>query len=153
MGASGSSSEHTASKPIELEFTATDGKKVNLAEYRGKVVLIDFWATWCPPCVEEVPNLVETYNKYHSQGFEIIGISLDQSKEKLANFTHQNKMTWPQYFDGLGWGNKISGQFGIRSVPAMWLLNQEGKLVTTQARGGALSSYVKKLLDNPPATK
>jgi len=121
-------------KPLELSFAAVDGRTIDLADLRGKVVLVDFWATWCPPCVEEVPKLVETYEKFKSQGFEIVGISLDQSKEALEKFTTENKMTWPQCFDGKGWDNELAKRFSIQSVPTMWLLDREGKLADPNPR-------------------
>ena len=121
-------------KPLELSFTAVDGKKVDLADLRGKVVLVDFWATWCPPCVEEVPALVETYEKFKDKGFEIVGVSLDQDKGALEKFTAENKMTWPQFFDGKGWDNELAKRFNIQSVPTMWLLDREGKLVDASPR-------------------
>ncbi|MBU3664968.1 MAG: TlpA family protein disulfide reductase [Chthoniobacterales bacterium] len=122
-------------KPLELSFTSVDGRKVDLAELRGKVVLVDFWATWCPPCVEEVPEVVEAYGKFKDRGFEIVGISLDQDKGALEEFTKKNKMTWPQFFDGKGWENEIAKRFKIQSVPTMWLLNREGKLADASPRG------------------
>jgi len=121
-------------KPLELSFTAVDGSKVDLAELRGKVVLVDFWATWCPPCVEEVPGVVEAYEKFKGQGFEIVGISLDQDKSALEKFTAENKMTWPQFFDGKGWDNELAKRFQIQSVPTMWLLDREGKLADPNPR-------------------
>ncbi len=130
---------------VELKFHPVKGKNVDLADLKGKVVLIDFWATWCGPCVKEVPNLVATYNKLHEKGFEIIGISLDDDKGALTKFTKENEMPWPQYFDGKGWDNEISTRFGINSVPAMWLVDQEGKLVSTNVRG-KLEAEVEKLL-------
>lgn len=122
------------SKPLELSFTAVDGRKVDLADLRGKVVLVDFWATWCPPCVEEVPALVETYAKFKEKGFEIVGISLDKEKAALETFTAENKMTWPQFFDGKGWDNELAKRFNIQSVPTMWLLDREGKLADASPR-------------------
>jgi thiol-disulfide isomerase/thioredoxin len=92
-------------KPLDLKFTALDGRAVDFASLRGKVVLLDFWATWCGPCVEEVPHVVAAYRKYHDQGFEIVGVSLDQDKDAVQAFTAANGMTWPQYFDGQGWKN------------------------------------------------
>ena len=133
------------SKPLDLKFQSVDGHEVDLASLRGKVVLVDFWATWCGPCVGEVPHVVETYEKLHAKGFEIIGISLDQDKEKLLSFTKDKKMTWEQYFDGKGWENQIAGKFGIHSIPAMWLVNKKGMVVSTNARG-QLEEEVTKLL-------
>ena len=134
-------------KPLDLKFTSVDGKQVNLADLKGKVVLIDFWATWCPPCRAEVPNVVAAYQKYHDQGFEIIGISLDQNKDSLLSFTKEHNMTWPQYFDGQGWQNKISSANGIDSIPAMWLIGKDGLIATTNARddlAGQVEAQLKK---------
>lgn len=130
---------------VELKFNAIKGGKVDLAALKGKVVLIDFWATWCPPCVAEVPNVVAAYKKLHDKGFEIIGISLDEDRSALTKFIKEHDMTWPQYFDGKGWDNKISSGFGIRSVPTMWLVDKEGKLASTNARSN-LEAEVEKLL-------
>ncbi len=132
-------------KPLDIKFTAVDGTKVDLTSLKGKVVLIDFWATWCPPCREEVPNVVAAYKKFHDKGFEVIGISLDQSKEKLLAYTKENGMVWPQYFDGKGWENEISSKYGIDGIPAMWLVGKDGKVVSTNARED-LEGQVEKLL-------
>jgi thiol-disulfide isomerase/thioredoxin len=133
-------------QPMELSFTAVDGRKVDLADLRGKVVLIDFWATWCPPCVEEAPELVGTYEKFKDRGFEIVGISLDESKEALEKFTAENKMTWPQFFDGKGWENELAQRYKIQSVPTLWLLDREGKLADANPRG-RLEQAVEAALD------
>ncbi|MEI7864977.1 MAG: TlpA disulfide reductase family protein [Chthoniobacterales bacterium] len=121
-------------KPFELSFTAVDGRKVDLADLRGKVVLVDFWATWCPPCMEEAPSLVETYEKFKDRGLEIVGISLDSDKDALKKFAAENKMTWPQFFDGKGWDNEIAKRFNIKSVPTVWLLDRDGKLTDPSPR-------------------
>jgi thiol-disulfide isomerase/thioredoxin len=132
-------------KPVDLQFTAVDGREVDLAKLKGKVVLIDFWATWCTPCVGEIPHVKEAYDKLHSQGFEIVGISLDKEKDSLTRFVGEHKMEWPQFFDGLYWQNKFARQFGIESIPAMWLLDKKGVLRDVNARAD-LSGKVTKLL-------
>ena len=123
-----------------------EGKPLSVARFKGKVVLVDFWATWCGPCVAELPNVLATYKKYHGKGFEIIGISLDKDKEALTTFTKGKEMTWPQYFDGKGWQNKLAGQYGITSIPATFLLDGQGKIVAKNLRGDALEQEVAKLI-------
>lgn len=134
------------SKPLELQFTAIDGRSVDLSQLRGKVVLLDFWATWCGPCRAEIPHVVKAYQKFHDKGFEIIGISLDEDKNALEKFIKEHQMVWPQFFDGKGWQNEISSRFGVDGIPAMWLLDKKGKVVTTNARGD-LAGQVSKLLN------
>src|SRR5688572_15539552 len=89
--------------------TDLDGKPLSIANYKGKVVLIDFWATWCGPCIAELPTVLAAYKKYHSKGFEIIGISLDRpdSLQKLKDFAKEHDMPWPQFYDGKFWANKL----------------------------------------------
>lgn len=132
-------------KPLGIKFTALDGREVDLSKMKGKVVLIDFWATWCGPCVAELPNVKEAYEKLHPKGFEIVGISFDQSKEKLTEFVKEEKMEWPQYFDGEGWKNKFGQEFGINSIPAMWLVDKKGILRDMNGRTD-LAKKVEKFL-------
>jgi len=124
------------------------GKQLSVGSYKGKVVLVDFWATWCGPCVGELPNVLKTYEKYHPKGFEIVGISLDSDKTKLTSFMEAKKMTWQQYFDGKGWGNKLAGKYGVSSIPATFLLDREGKIIAKNMRGEALETEVAKLLES-----
>jgi thiol-disulfide isomerase/thioredoxin len=130
---------------LELKFTAVDGKEFDLSKLQGKVVLIDFWATWCGPCVAELPNVIKAYKEFNPKGFEIVGISLDQDKATLEAFVKEHGMTWPQYYDGKGWENEISTKYGISSIPAMWLVNKKGMVVSTNA-GAGLEEQVAKLL-------
>ncbi len=133
------------SKPLDLKFTAVDGREVDLSKMRGKVVLIDFWATWCGPCVQELPNVLKAYKELHPKGFEIVGISLDSDKAKLESFVKDKGMEWPQHFDGKGWKNEIAVTHDIHSIPAMWLVDQKGMVIDTAARAG-LEEEVAKLL-------
>ena len=116
-------------KPVDLKFTAVDGRAVDLAQLRGKVVLVDFWATACGPCVKELPRVKEAYDKFREQGFEVIGISCDTDKERLNKFLKDKGISWPQYFDGLGIGDsKLNVKFGIDGIPHMFLVDKKGLL-------------------------
>jgi peroxiredoxin len=123
-----------------------DGEPLSIAKYKGKVVLVDFWATWCGPCVGELPNVLEAYKKHHDAGFEIIGISLDSDKAKLTTFIKQKEMPWKQYFDGKGWQTKLAQEYGISSIPATYLLDREGRIIARNLRGEALEAEVAKAL-------
>ncbi|MGA3181193.1 MAG: TlpA disulfide reductase family protein [Terracidiphilus sp.] len=127
-----------------------DGKPLSVASYKGKVVMVDFWATWCSPCRAEVPNVVKAYQKYHDKGFEIIGISLDQAgaKDKLTTFMKDNNMAWRQYYDGGFWTNKLAVKYGIQSIPQAFLLDRDGKILAQgeSIRGDALDPAIAKAL-------
>jgi thiol-disulfide isomerase/thioredoxin len=135
-----------AGQAVDIKFTALDGREVDLAKLRGKVVLVDFWATWCGPCVGEIPHVLEAYRKFHDRGFEIIGISFDQDKITLERMLQQKGMTWPQYFDGQGWQNQFGTEYGINGIPAMWLIDKNGLIATTSARTD-LAGQVEALLN------
>jgi thiol-disulfide isomerase/thioredoxin len=149
-----------AKLPIELAFTAVDGRKVDLRDLRGKVVLVEFWATWCAPCKEEIPNIKKLYAAYHGKGFEVVGITLEnarladtdtgvereqklaRARQVLVDFTAKQEMPWPQYFDGKYRQNKIAVDYLINSIPAMFLIGKDGRIITMHARGPQLEAAV-----------
>lgn len=132
-------------QPFEMEFTALDGRAVNLKELRGKVVVIDFWATWCTPCVEALPELKAVYDKWHKAGLEVIGVSLDSDAAQLQQFVKEHRLPWPIFFDGKGWNNLFANRYGVQSIPMVWLIDKGGVLRSVNARGG-LQAQVEGLL-------
>ena len=134
------------SKPLDLKFTAMDGTEFDLGKLRGKVVLVDFWATWCGPCMAEMPDVVSTFQKLHAKGFEIVGISLDEDEAALKRVLKSKKIAWPQFFDGRGWENEVARRFNIDGLPTMWLINKDGMIVDTEV-SGHVEEKVAKLLE------
>jgi peroxiredoxin len=134
------------------DFSEKDllGNPLSVSQYEDKVVLVEFWATWCFPCVAELPNIIKAYNKHHSNGFEVIGISLDfdQDEQKLKSFLKAKELPWVQYFDGKGWQNKLAVKYGIDSIPATFLLDRQGKIIGQDFRGEALEEALTKALTN-----
>jgi len=143
-------------KPM-ASFTATDltGKPVRFPDdYKGKVVLVDFWATWCGPCMHEMPSVVKAYEAHHASGFEVLGISLDneQSLKKIPEVTAKAKMTWRQIADGKGWKAELAEKFAINSIPATFLVDgSTGVIIGTNLRGDALEKAVAEAIGNAGA--
>jgi len=132
---------------IEISGVSSQGKRIKLADYRGKVVLLDFWAAWCQPCRMEMPNVIKVYEEFHQKGFEIIGISLDSDKGQFESFVKTNKMTWPQIYDGKGWQSDIGRLYGVASIPAAFLIDKQGKIRYKNVRGEKLGFAVEELLN------
>jgi len=125
---------------VKPSFTLPDrdGKNLSLASLKGKVVLVDFWASWCGPCRKENPNLVKAYAKYHDKGFEIIGVSLDDKKENWLKAIDADKLVWLHASDLKGWKSDLAAEYGIRSIPTSFLVDAEGKIIGKDLRGDLL---------------
>ena len=133
-------------KPVDIRFLATDGSTVDTQALHGKIVLVDFWASWCPDCIREMPSVRQAYQKYRDKGFFIIGISLDTDEQALANFVVKKLIPWPQCCDGKGWESELALRFGVRAIPEMWLINEEGTLVSTEVPIEQLDQKIGELL-------
>jgi len=128
--------------PPPLEAKDLEGKDLTWDRFKGKLVLLDFWATWCGPCVGEFPNVLRVYRKYHDRGFEVVGISLDKEREALDKFLKEKGAPWPQNFDGQGWQNAVAKKWGVQSIPATYLISPDGKIIRMNLRGPKLEQVV-----------
>jgi thiol-disulfide isomerase/thioredoxin len=141
---------HLPGGELELEGTLLDGKPLDWEAYRGKVVLVDFWASWCPECIKEVPNILDAYREYHDKGFEVIGVCLDNDRKLADQVIRQTGMTWPQVFAdtpaGNGWAHPLQLKYAILGIPRAILVDQKGNVVTMLARGPLLDAQLQKLL-------
>jgi thiol-disulfide isomerase/thioredoxin len=130
-------------------FIALDGREVNLASLRGKVVLVDFWATWCKPCIVSMPEFKAIYDKYHDKGLEVIGISLDNQgmEAQVKQVVKKQGLPWPQRFTGRGMDDPIAKLFRISALPTVWLLDKNGKIVGQNEQGERLEQMITKYLE------
>ena len=144
----GAAAGTATSRPAAHEITArrADGKEVKLADLKGKVVLLDFWATWCMPCVADMPHVKKIAERHAKDGFEIVGISLDHDRARLDAFVKQHGITWPQHFDGKGWGNAVAQQYGVNSIPKTFLLDRQGRIAKVGLRGASVDAAIVELL-------
>ncbi len=132
---------------INFSAQTSSGKKISLEDYRGKVVLLDFWASWCMPCKQEMPTVKKVYDKYHQQGFEIIGISLDESREKFKSYIQKENISWPQIFDGKSGEEGIARKYAVSTIPTTFLIDREGKIADKNMRGEQLEKAVGNLME------
>ena len=139
----------TDSRAPAFRTEAIDGEILDLADYRNKVVLLDFWATWCSPWKEHLPDLKRTYNRYHRRGFDIIGLNLDYDVEHLRAYLAKAGVDWPQITDGRGWEMPLVDVYRIRSLPKSFLLDRNGIIRYKDLRGKELESKVFELLNEP----
>lgn len=143
-------------KPFELKFEdAVTGSPVSIEGLKGKVVVIDFWATWCGPCIAEMPKMKSLYAEYKDKGVEFIGVSLDQPKEKggldkLKDYVAKNEVQWPQYYQGNYWQSEFSSGWKVKSIPCVFVVDQNGNLYSTEARG-KLHTMIPELLKKSAA--
>lgn len=142
--------------PIRVEGTLLDGTRFDWSSYRGKVVLVDFWATWCGPCRAEVPNVLKLYEAYHDKGFDVVGISLDAKREQAESYIQQTGIPWVTLFSEdeteRGWEHPLAVYYGITGIPRAILVDQQGNVVSMLARGPNLERELRKLLGEPQAS-
>ncbi len=131
------------SEAPDFTLKTKDGKEVKLSSFRGKYVIIDFWASWCQPCRHENPNSVKVYKKYNSKGFEILGVSLDKDRDAWIKAVKEDGLTWVQVIDPDG---NVANRYSVNSIPSTFLLDKEGKIVAKNLRGDALNKQMEKLL-------
>ncbi|OQP59064.1 hypothetical protein A4R26_21525 [Niastella populi] len=139
-------------KPAQ-EFTQStpDGKPVTLSSYKGRYVLVEFWASWCGPCRAENPNLLKQYQLYNNKGFDILSVSLDNNKDNWLKAVEKDALPWTQVSDLKGWSNEVAVLYGIRAVPASFLIDPAGKIVATGLRGETLNKKLETLFGQVPA--
>jgi peroxiredoxin len=128
----------------DFQHKDTAGVARSVSAFKGKVLLVDFWATWCGPCVRELPNVQRAYEKYHARGFEVLAVSFDREPEKLQAYVEEHKLPWPQILDGED--HPLGAQYGVVAIPTTFLIDREGKLAARNVRGEALDAAIAKAL-------
>ena len=130
---------------VDFALNDTTGNPIAISAFRGKILLIDFWASWCAPCRQENPNVVKLYNDFRDKGFEIIGVSFDENRSKWIDAIHQDQLTWPHVSDLKGWQSAAGKLYAISSIPATVLLGRDGKIVAKNLRGEALRNKLEEI--------
>ena len=133
---------------MEISGTNLDGQPFDQKSLAGKVVLVDFWATWCGPCIAEMPNVLAAYEKYHDKGFEVVGVSLDTDRDALETFLKEKEIPWTILYEepkGQGWQHPLASYYGITGIPTVILVGRNGKVVSMDVRGEKLGEELAKL--------
>ncbi len=135
--------------PMKLSGKTLDGKQIDIEDLKGKVVLVQFWASWCTYCLQEMPHILQLYNTYHKDGFEVVGVNLDDSADRARKIIDDAQLPWPQIFsvepEALGMKNPNATYYGITSIPQCILIDRKGNVVTLQARGKILNQELERL--------
>jgi peroxiredoxin len=131
----------------EFAINLLNGKKIKLSDYKGRVVLIDFWAVWCPPCREGIPFFKELYSKNKDKGFEIIGISLDTDEKKLNDFLKEKAIDWRISYSGKGWYDDTAKLYNVSTIPSIWIIDKSGKLRYFDVHKEDMKKAVVKLIN------
>ena len=135
-------------EPFELTFTSTAGERIDIQEMKGHVVVVVFWATWCANCRQEIRRLDAMHQRLRSRGLRVVGVSLDDSRPALEGFMARDRITWPVHFDGKQWDSDLARRFGIRAIPAVYVIDKSG--VLRAVRSGDIESLVERLLEKNP---
>ena len=130
----------------EISLPSPDGKEIALSSLKGKLVLIDFWASWCGPCRKEMPNVIKIYSKFKNKGFEIYGVSLDQDKEKWMEAITKDGINWPQVSDLKYWDNVAARIYNVQGIPYTVLIDKDGKIIAKNLRGQELEKKIAEVL-------
>jgi thiol-disulfide isomerase/thioredoxin len=135
-------------QPLDLRFTALDGRAVDTNQWRGRVVIVDFWATWCVPCIQAMPRLKQLYARYHDRGLEVVNVSVDKAdaRDALVKLVAKLELPWPQCFDGKGLATEYAVRYGVQPVPHVLLVGPDGMIVAVNPSEASLEAEVKRLL-------
>ncbi|MFO1448827.1 MAG: TlpA disulfide reductase family protein [Opitutaceae bacterium] len=139
-------------EPVDLRFTAVDGRRVDTQQWRGRVILVDFWATWCVPCIQAMPHLRELHERYHGRGLEIIGVSLDRAGLTTAveKVVREQALPWPQLYEGRAHQTECAVRYGVQPIPHVLLFGKDGRIVAVNPSRRDLEAHLERLLGDAP---